>query len=235
MGLFDKKKKGGDDYDSPVEQVNLGSPQRAATPPPPAPARAPGPGAAVPPAASLAREPAAPASAAAPAPAPAPVAARPAPAPIEPDSPDYGIEKAIELMRLLPADNVQLVVQVVKKTLESLGVQVSTIIRDASRKQSDIEGRIDVYKKEIVELESEISTRKSEITRLEADHTETSSVKERLVLAEKLTESEKAAATKPASPLNTTGSQAAIRPTSTPTPTMSSATSGTLSGDPAKK
>ena len=102
--------------------------------------------------------------------------------------PNYGIEKAIELMRLLPADNIELVVQVVKKTLESLQIQVPSIIKDASRKQQDIEGRIDVLKKEIAELESEISTRKTEIGALEADHKETTTVKERLILAEKLTE-----------------------------------------------
>jgi hypothetical protein len=199
MGLFDKKKKGEDDYDSPVEQVNLSK----AAPQPQRPAA----GASQ--ASPLAAAPAAPApqaqpqqsplasAPAAPAPAPQPARAR-APEP-EYDVPNYGIDKAIELMRLLPADNIELVVQVVKKTLESLQIQVPSIIKDASRKQGDIEGRIDVLKKEIAELESEISTRKTEINALETDHKETTTVKERLILAEKLSE-ERRASTSPGVP-----------------------------------
>jgi hypothetical protein len=230
MGLFDKKKKGDDDYDSPVEQVSLSTPKPAA------------PGTVATPAGSQARpastttpaqsapQPAAPvlpssqpgaqSLASAPA-APAPAASRARPPQDDFDVPNYGIEKAIELMRLLPADNVELVVQVVKKTLESLQIQVPSIIKDASRKQSDIEGRIDVLKKEIFELESEISTRKTEISALEADHKETTSVKERLILAEKLTDERKGtspgvAVSSP--PSNTTPAGAVPAPTPAPRP-----------------
>jgi hypothetical protein len=188
MGLFDKRKKGEDDYDSPVEQVNLNATRPAAqgrtsgsVPAQPAPAPAPA-------AAAPQPAPAAPAS------APVPAAAAPAPAPAparapEPDldAPAFGIDKAIELMRALPIDNVELVVQVVKKTLESLGVQVPVIIKDGSRKLKDIEGRVDVLKKEIADLEAEIATRKNEIAALEADHRETTTVRDRLELAEKIT------------------------------------------------
>jgi hypothetical protein len=100
--------------------------------------------------------------------------------------PHYGIENAIQLMRALPVDqNVELVVAVIKGTLESLKVKVSDIIEDASRKQKDLEGRVTNLKQQIADFEKEISTRKDEITRLEADHAETTSVKGRLELAEK--------------------------------------------------
>ena len=99
---------------------------------------------------------------------------------------DYGINRAIELMRLLPKDNVELVVQVVKKTLESTNIRIAEIIDDGSRKQKRIEGRIEVLRGEIGELEAEIKTRKDEIAALETDHEETTSVKERLILAEKI-------------------------------------------------
>jgi hypothetical protein len=91
-------------------------------------------------------------------------------------------------MRKMPKDpgSVELVVTVVKTTLEAMNVKVPTIVNDASRKQGDIEKRIDVLKKEIAEHESEISHRKKEIEGLEADHAETTEVKERLILAEKL-------------------------------------------------
>ncbi len=115
--------------------------------------------------------------------------------PLEPEPAQrYGIGQAIELMRMLPAENVELVVQVVKRTLESTHIRIDTIIQDASRKQAEIEGRIAVLKQEIAELEREIATRKSEIGALEADHRETTQVKERLLLAEKLT-GERAAVT----------------------------------------
>ena len=225
MGLFDKKKKGDDDYDSPVEQVNL-SARAAPAPAAPQPARAPLPGmppaGASPPPPSPAPQANPLASApAAPAPAPPPARAR-MPEP-EPDVPNYGIDKAIELMRLLPADNVELVVQVVKKTLESLQIQVPSIIKDASRKQSDIEGRIDVLKKEIFELEAEISTRKTEINALETDHRETTSVKERLILAEKLTEERKG--TSPGVPVATASAPPSASPAGVPAPVPQSSRS----------
>ena len=106
--------------------------------------------------------------------------------PMDVDHPDYGINKAIELMRALPSENVELVVRVVKTTLESTNIKVASIIKDAARKQGELEGRVGVLKKEIGELEAEISTRRKEITSLEADHKETTMVKERLQLAEKL-------------------------------------------------
>src|SRR4051812_46204620 len=63
---------------------------------------------------------------------------------------DYGIDSAIQLMRALPVDqNVELVVQVIKTTLESLKVRVSDIIQDAARKQRDLEGRVTNLKREI--------------------------------------------------------------------------------------
>lgn len=115
-------------------------------------------------------------------------AARPAPPPPEPveERPHYGIAEAIQLMRALPVDqNVELVVQVIKTTLESLKVRVSDIIEDAAKKQHDIESRVTNLKAAIVDLEKEIQTRKEEIARLEADHSETSAVRARLELAEK--------------------------------------------------
>lgn len=182
MGLFDKrdrrKGKGSDDFDSPVEKIDLSAepaPEPKAQPKPtPTP---------------TASEPAKP-------PAAKPAARKAAPVEDDDDfdAPAYGIDKAIELMRSLPADNVELVVQVVKHTLESTRIKISTIIDDATRKQDDISGRIKVLNAEIAEYEQEIATRKKEIGELEADHEETTMVKDRLVLAENLSKKEKAAA-----------------------------------------
>ncbi len=149
MGIFDKKssKRNTEDFDSPIEQVDL-----SAAPPTPPPVEAP----------PVAEEP-------------------PEPAPQE-----YGIEQAIALMRTLPDDSVELVVRVVKHTLESTDIHIPTIIEDASRKQKRIDDRVALLKEEIRDLEAEIAKRTEEIGTLEEDHKETSMVKERLELAEKL-------------------------------------------------
>lgn len=115
--------------------------------------------------------------------------------------PHYGIQNAIELMRGLPVDqaNVELVVAVIKGTLESLKVKVSDIIVDASARQRDLEGRVANLKQQIADFEKEIATRKEEIARLDADHAETTDVKGKLELAEKAQKAAaKPAAAKPA-------------------------------------
>jgi hypothetical protein len=174
MGLFDKKdkkKKGKqDDFDSPIEQIDLSAPDPA---PPPKAAAAPR---AEP--KTIEAEPAPKAS--------KPKRREPEPEPDDFDAPSYGINKAIELMRTLPTDNIELVVTVIKHTLESTKIKIGEIIEDAAHKQDDIQGRIKVLKGEISEFESEIATRKEEIEGLEADYTETTQVKEHLQLAEQL-------------------------------------------------
>ena len=184
MGLFDKKKKGRDDFDSPVEQVDLSAAGGSITmtqnddeeddAPPPSAARAQAP---------------------APSPAGARTAAASSPAPLASARPaggrtpvtSYGIDDAIQLMRTLPQENVELVVRVVKHTLESTRIDIASIIDDATQKQQRIEARVGVLKDAIADLEKEIHVRKKEIDELETDHRETTKVKERLILAEKLT------------------------------------------------
>lgn len=177
MGLFDKKKKGRDEFDSPIEQVDLSAAgaHGALTAEedddddsPPARAQA---------------STASPASSRPAAPAPAAVRTGGSRSPVT----TYGIDDAIQLMRTLPQENVELVVRVVKHTLESTRIDIGAIIDDASQKQQRIEARVQVLKDAIADLEREIQIRRKEIDELETDHRETTKVKERLVLAEKLT------------------------------------------------
>jgi hypothetical protein len=99
----------------------------------------------------------------------------------------YGIDDAIRLMRTLPVDdNVDLVVRVIKKTLESLSVRVPDIIDDASKRQETLKGGISEHQAAIVQLEREIEARRNEISRLEDALAETTTVRERLQLAESL-------------------------------------------------
>jgi hypothetical protein len=99
--------------------------------------------------------------------------------------PSYGIQDAILLMRTLPVDqNVELVVAVIKRTLESLEVGVPDLIEDATQRQQDLVHQVAVLEDQIVELENQILLRREEIVRLKADYAETTTVKERLEIAE---------------------------------------------------
>ena len=97
----------------------------------------------------------------------------------------FGIDNAIALMRSVPMDqNADLVIKVVRATLESLNVRVSDIVRDAEKRQGELEGRISVLKGEIGTLEKQMELRVAEIVRLEAAHSETSTIRQRLNLTE---------------------------------------------------
>ena len=92
-----------------------------------------------------------------------------------------GIDHAIQLIRSLPTEkNVTLVVTVLKTTLESLGIRVADIVRDAVQRQQELEARVAQFKGEIQSLEKEIEQRVQEITRLEAAHAETTRVRDYL-------------------------------------------------------
>ena len=120
--------------------------------------------------------------AAAPEPAPAPPkapqrAAAPAKPP-EPPKPSYGIDDAIALMRDLPeTDNIALVVQVIKRTLESMRVDVAAIIEDGITKQHSLENQVKTLQREIASLLQELAQRREEIASLRADQEETHSVR----------------------------------------------------------
>jgi hypothetical protein len=121
----------------------------------------------------------------------------------------YGIDEAIALMRSLPTDqNMDLVVRVVKVTLGSLAVRFDDIIADATRKQQVIQENISTLHVHVSDLEKQLDARRREIAAQEADLKETTTVKERLLAAEKAGQRTAAAAA---------GSGARPR---TPTPTV---------------
>ena len=148
-----------------------------------------------------------------------------APPPSAADHDDYGIDKAIELMRTLPSENIELVVQVVKFSLESVGIHLPTIIQDAIRRQNDLQGRVASLKAEIADLEAEIKQRRDEIAKHEGDHKETTVVRERLELAEKIGKGGKPGA---AAAAGAPSADAAKPEAAKPEAAASSTTSGTL-------
>jgi phage shock protein A len=77
-------------------------------------------------------------------------------------------------------------VRVVRSTLESMNVQLPEIIEDAAAKEKELQGRMATLNGEIAEFSKQIEGRRQEIARLEEELTETTTVKERLLLAQKL-------------------------------------------------
>jgi len=173
MGIFDKKtpRRKNEDFDSPVETIDLNSEASEAT----SSAKA---------ATPIKKEGDTEKASAKPEPAkkeaPAPAKA-PAKAPAIDQ--DYGIEEAIALMRTLPTESVELVVSVVRQTLRSTNIDIPLIIEDATAKEKRIDERIAILKAAIIDFEQEIASRKEEIAAITADREETSLVKSRLELA----------------------------------------------------
>jgi hypothetical protein len=98
----------------------------------------------------------------------------------------YGIAEAIQLMRTLPVEqNGELVVRVVRATLASLNVHVPEIIEDANRKQKATQEKIAAEHAQIVDLEKQLEVHRKEIATLEAELKETTTVRDRLQLAER--------------------------------------------------
>jgi len=97
----------------------------------------------------------------------------------------YGIGDVIRILRTLPVEqHAELVVQVIKTTLESVNVRVSDLIDDASKHQQKVSERIAGLQSQIIELTKQIDTHRDEVSGLEASLAETTSAKERLQLAE---------------------------------------------------
>jgi hypothetical protein len=116
-------------------------------------------------------------------------------------APAYGIADAMQLMRSLPSEgNMDLVVRVVRVTLGSVNVKLEDIIEDASRRQKAIQDRISALHGQVSELEEQLEARRREIGVYEADMKETTAVKERLALADKVGGHAPGAATQPPPP-----------------------------------
>lgn len=98
----------------------------------------------------------------------------------------YGIDHLVRLMRELPSGNVELVVRVLKKTLESVSISVPGLIQQASQRETELEERMAGHRRAIAALEDEIASKKRAIEELEAGYKEVMVVRERLNLALKL-------------------------------------------------
>ena len=102
----------------------------------------------------------------------------------------YGIENAIDLMRKLPDMNLEVVVIVVKKTLESANIKVAEIIADAEKKEAAIEEKANKLRAEINELQARIEQKNKDIAAIQTGLSDIKKVKDQLVLSEELEKAE---------------------------------------------
>jgi hypothetical protein len=117
--------------------------------------------------------------------------AEPSPGPVDPPpvssakaSRGYGIDDVIHLMRKLPThENVELVLLVVRNTLESMNVDLKDVIDDGTSKQARLRTSIASLDAAIGDLEKEIEARRQEKAAIELDLGETTTVKEQLEIA----------------------------------------------------
>mgnify|MGYP007087006683 FL=1 len=98
--------------------------------------------------------------------------------------PDYDIEKAIRLMSALPEGETQLVVTIVRQTLESMDVDVGDIIQDAECKEKRLNDRHQKLRHSIRDFEAKIADKNQQIKVLLEDLKETSKVKQQLQLTQ---------------------------------------------------
>jgi peptidoglycan hydrolase CwlO-like protein len=109
----------------------------------------------------------------------------------------YTIEQAIKLMRSLPASkDMNLVIHVMKATLDSLNVDVSGIVADAERKLGKIQTKIDTFSDEIEKFEKEIAARREAIDVLKQEFKETHEIKGQLEVVRDSTDEESVKAAK---------------------------------------
>ncbi|MCB9654593.1 MAG: hypothetical protein H6729_10745 [Deltaproteobacteria bacterium] len=95
----------------------------------------------------------------------------------------YGIERAIELLRELPNRNIDLVMSVVAKTLESANIDVASLIESAEERNGALDAAIGDLRGDIADLEESIRLKKRKILELEEKQREVRMVRERLSLA----------------------------------------------------
>jgi predicted RNase H-like nuclease (RuvC/YqgF family) len=84
--------------------------------------------------------------------------------------PAFGIEQANDLMsKLAFGDNAELIVRVIRKTLESVGVQVGDLIAEAKHREGELRTEIEQRRSKIGELERQIEGERIAISGLESD------------------------------------------------------------------
>jgi hypothetical protein len=102
----------------------------------------------------------------------------------------YGIGDLIRLLKTTPIDHhPKLVVQVIKTTLESVGVKSEAVIQDALARENGIRDAIEMIQSQIIVLAQEIEARQNQIAELQVALRETTHARSLLAGADLPSES----------------------------------------------
>jgi hypothetical protein len=102
---------------------------------------------------------------------------------------EYSVDTAIRLFENLPDfGNSNVIVEVVKRTLESANISIVEIMSDADEKEKDITDKITKLKSEVEKLIKEIGGRKEEVTKLQNELRRVRNVKDKLTPKKKTTQ-----------------------------------------------
>jgi hypothetical protein len=105
------------------------------------------------------------------------------------DQSAYGIGDLIRLLKSIPIDHhPELVVQVIKTTLESVGVSSSAVVEDALIRENGMREAVEMLESQIVVLMQEIEARRFQIAQLQVELRETMHARNLLASADGPTE-----------------------------------------------
>jgi hypothetical protein len=93
----------------------------------------------------------------------------------------YSIEQALELMKSVPTEGMpeKLVVQVVRTTLESVGISIPSLLEAASRRQDEVTNEIVRIQGEIASLHQAIEEKTAQVAYYQEQLAEIGSLRER--------------------------------------------------------
>ena len=93
----------------------------------------------------------------------------------------YSIEQALDLMRSVPVEglNEKLVVQVVRRTLESAGVNIPELLEEAGRRQDQVTNEIVRIQGEIANLHAQIEAMTAQVASYQEQLAEIGQLRER--------------------------------------------------------
>src|SRR5689334_7282251 len=97
----------------------------------------------------------------------------------------YGIGDLIRLLKTIPLDHhPELVVQVIKTTLESVGVESASVVEDALVQENGIREAMEMLQNQIIVLSQEIEARQHQIAQLQVEMRETTHARSLLANSE---------------------------------------------------
>jgi len=93
----------------------------------------------------------------------------------------YGIEQALALLKSIPTEGVdeKVVVDIVRKTLESAGISIPALLEIANRRQDEITNEIVRIQGEIATLHQQIEERTGQVSFFQEQLAEIGSLRER--------------------------------------------------------